>query len=475
MVRSTADKAIVESAINSIDYRRILNKSGRTKSFINAEPISEGDFRKACISLVDFHGQHEQQFIMNESSHIDYLDSYCTLTDRVNECSSIFSLIRQEENALTELKNKKLLAEQQIELMNFQLKEIQDINPLQDEDLDLQSELSKLKHFDEIVETVKNVTRSITDDDNAVYNDLSIAIRDIERLESIDNKLREYGDLLRSALVNIQESSAGLSEYIQSFDHDKDRLVEVQDRLGAIDSLKRKYGGSIESILEIEKKLSEDLKNFKSIDIDIDQKKKAITGLHNNYNTIAIELHKFRLQGAKSLAAKIIAEMQNLNMPDAKFEIRISVKKTKDSFSNFQKEPVVATEKGIDAVQFLLSANPGEALKPLVEIASGGEISRIMLAIKTVFQKNDPINTLVFDEIDSGISGDAAQKVGQSLLNLSKSKQVICITHLPQIARMATHHLHITKKIIDGVTKVNTRYLDISERSKIINHLSSSN
>jgi DNA repair protein RecN (Recombination protein N) len=180
------------------------------------------------------------------------------------------------------------------------------------------------------------------------------------------------------------------------------------------------------------------------------------------------------MEGAKILAPKIAAEMQSLNMPEANFEISISVQKTNESFSVFENDRVIATDKGFDSIQFLLSANPGEALKPLVEIASGGEISRIMLAIKTVFQKDDPINTLVFDEIDSGISGDAAQKVGQSLLNLSHSKQVICITHLPQIARLATHHLHIEKSIANGNTKVKAKYLDESERNNIINHLSSS-
>lgn len=474
MIRSTSDKAVVESAVSGRDYRRILNKSGRAKSFINDEPINEGDFRNACSPLVDFHGQHEQQFIMNESSHIDYLDSFCGLTEKVNECSSIFNSIKKDEDNLAKLITKKEIADQQIELMNFQLNEIQEINPLQDEDVELENELIKLKHFNEIVETVKLVTQSTTDDDNAIYNNLSIALKDIERLENIDSNFKEYADLLRSALVNIQESSSGLTDYVQSLDHDKDRLIEVQDRLGAIDSLKRKYGGSIESILDKELSLSDELKNFNSVDYDIEQKKNRISELRTRYNKIAIELHNLRVDGSRNLAPKITIEMQSLNMPEANFEIRISAKKTNDSFTVFEDEKVVATEKGFDSIQFLLSANPGEALKPLVEIASGGEISRIMLAIKTVFQNGDPIDTLVFDEIDSGISGDAAQKVGQSLLNLSNSKQVICITHLPQIARLAMHHLHIEKRIADGSTKVDAKYLDQSERNTIINHLSSS-
>lgn len=474
MVRSQAERAVVESNVNSQYYRRILNKSGRAKSFVNDEPYTENDFRDACFSLVDFHGQHEQQFIMNEKSHIDYLDSYCGLEAIVNKCSTIFYKIRQNEKKFVDLIEKKQLADQQVELLNFQLNEIQSVNPLQDEDIELENELSKLKHLDEIVDTTQKVTRNLTDDDESVYDRVSEALKGIERLENVDERLKEFSDMIRSASVSIHEASVGLNDYVNSLDHDQNRLVEVQDRLGAIDSLKRKYGGSIDSIVEKQQNIANELNNFTSIDQLIEQLKDIITEDKKKYNEIALDLHTQRTAGSHKLSTAIESEMQKLNMPEAKFEIKIFKKPANESMSEFEGQYAMATDKGINDVQFLLSANPGERLKPLVEIASGGEVSRIMLAIKTVFQKNDPVDTLVFDEIDSGISGNTADKVGQSLLSLAKSKQVICITHLPQIARLATNHLHIYKIMQDGQTSVKAGYLDEPGKLKVINQLTSS-
>ncbi len=474
MVRSRSDKAIVETEINNKYYRRIINKSGRTKSFVDDEPLTESNFRLACNLLVDFHGQHEQQFIMNEESHIDYLDAYCGLEEKVKNCTSIFNSIKSKEKELERLIEKKQIAEQQIELMNFQLTEIQAINPILNEDVELENELSKLKHLDEIAETIQRVTRDLTDDDEAIYNRGSMALKELERLEQIDEQIKEYAELLRTSIVNMQETSISLNEYLNGLDHDKARLTEVQDRLGAIDSLKRKYGGSIESILDTELDISDKLKGYSSIDTEIIELEKIINAEKDSYNQTAVDIHNVRVTKAGGLSESIVEEMRKLNMPGARFEIMISQKEVDDSMTEFSDKKVLGTEKGIDNIQFLLSANPGEKLKPLVEIASGGEISRIMLAIKTVFQKDDPVATLIFDEIDSGISGNAAEKVGQSLHNLAKTKQVICITHLPQIARLSTNHLHVEKLVDSQNTYVKVNYLDDESKRKVINELTSS-
>lgn len=474
MVRSKSEKAIVETQIENKYFRRIINKSGRTKSYIDDEPITESNFRNACISLVDFHGQHEQQYIMNEASHIDYLDAYCDLGEKVNRCAVIYNSIKLNEKDLTNLIQRKEIAEQKIELMNFQLNEIQTVNPTQDEDIELENELAKLKHLDEIVETIQRVTQELTDDDEAIYNRGSIVLRDLERLEQIDNKIKEHADLLRTSIVNIQETSNSLNDYVNNLDHDKNRLLEIQERLGAIDSLKRKYGGSIEAILDTELSISDELKNYQSIDAEISEMEKVLNSEKVLYNEIAVEIHNIRSANYQRLSKAIVEEMRKLNMPGARFEILISQKSVDESIAEFKGQNVLTTEKGFDNIQFLLSANPGEKLKPLVEIASGGEISRIMLAIKTVFQKNDPVSTLVFDEIDSGISGNTADKVGKSLSDLAKNKQVICITHLPQIARLSTNHLHVEKTVASGITFVNVKYIDGEEKSYVINELTSS-
>jgi len=472
MVRSDSERAVVETTLNSKTYRRILNKSGRTKSFSNDEPFTEKDYRIACSSLVDFHGQHEQQYIMNESSHIDYLDAFSGINTYVENCSKIFNSIKQNSKLLSKLLENKRSAEQQQELLSFQLNEISTTNLEPDEDIKLEEELQTLKHLDELVETANRLSLELTDDDESIYTRISSSLIALEKLINIDKKLGEYSELIRSASISVQDTSAGLSDYVNSLNHDKNRLIEIQDRLGAIDNLKRKYGGSVDTILNTKNQLIDDLNNFASLDEDIGKIRKIISEEKTTYQKLAKEIHDERELGSKILSNAVEKEMLQLNMHEARFEIQISQKYIDESFTFFNGKPVLANEKGFDVIKFLLSANPGERLKPLVEIASGGEISRIMLAIKTVFQNNDPIDSLVFDEIDSGISGIAAEKVANSLVNLAKSKQVICITHLPQIAQRAMNHLHITKSIKNGATIVLTNYLCDNERKRVIFQLS---
>ena len=472
MLRSNADRSIVETKLNSISYRRIINKSGRTKSYINDEPRKEKDFRVSCKYLVDFHGQHEQQFIMNETSHIDYLDAYCDLSDTVEKCSIKHKSINSNYKLLSELTSKYEFAEQQRELLSYQLNEINSIDPRINEDTELELEFKILNQLDSLIETVGRITNKLTDSDNSIYDELSMVLGDIEKIRQTDTNITEFIERLESALINIQDTSSGLNIYISSLNNDKKRLVEIQDRLGAIDGLKRKYGGSIESIEENKNRIKEELKNISNIDKEIEIVNKNLESDKQEFSALASKIHIQRIRGAKQLAKAIESELSQLRMPEAKFEIFIFQKEDNNSYCTLNKKLVATNDKGIDNVQFLLSANPGEKLKPLVDIASGGEISRIMLAIKSVFQSKDPVDVLVFDEIDSGISGVAAEKVAQSLLNLANHKQVICITHLPQIAEMADNHLHIVKSIKGGHTTVTAKYLNKEQKQMSISQLS---
>ena len=193
--------------------------------------------------------------------------------------------------------------------------------------------------------------------------------------------------------------------------------------------------------------------------------------MEKKFQNLSDHLHEVRIVQAEKLSKHIEQEMHKLSMPSAKFEIRVNQKNEEESFISFHDKPVKINSSGYDWVEFYMSANPGEEIKPLTGIASGGEISRIMLAIKSVFQKNDPVETLIFDEIDSGISGTTAETVAESLVNISRNRQVICITHLPQIASKANHHIHINKTIKDSDTYITIRYLDKNERSDVINQL----
>jgi len=260
-------------------------------------------------------------------------------------------------------------------------------------------------------------------------------------------------------------------QHVESIEYDQKRLQEVEERLQAIESLKRKYGGSIELVRLFIQNSDQELIHLSGLDEKISELELEKTHLINRYQKLADQLNTLRMKFAEKVAVEIEMEMANLNMAGAIFQVQITQVEDRESFIKFDNKSVKYGSKGYDQVTFFLSANPGELPKPLIKIASGGEISRIMLAIKSVLKKSDPVDTLIFDEIDTGISGQAAEKVGEALKKLSHDKQVICITHLPQIASKADHHVFIHKKIKNEQTEVVARYLNNTEKIQAIAEL----
>ena len=272
-------------------------------------------------------------------------------------------------------------------------------------------------------------------------------------------------------MIQFEEAVSAISSNVLKLDINDEELYEIEERINSIELMKRRYGGSIESVVNTRKTIElelndlQDPENFEKKILD------EIDMLENIFYEKAIKVHQKRKKKATDLSKKIEEKMKELNMPDSQFIIKIKMDENADSFINHNQETISVNSKGIDIVEFYLSANLGEPAKPLSQVASGGEISRIMLAIKTVFHDLDPIDTLVFDEIDSGISGNAAKTVAKHLVKLSKNKQVICITHLPQIAQFADNHLHIEKYVKENHTFAKSKYLDKTESLSIIKEL----
>ena len=474
-VRSGQDKTVVEVEL-TVDgkekiFRRLIYKSGRTRSFIDDEPIIEMDFRNSVLSLADFHGQHEQQYIMDASTHIDFLDSFCNSEDLVKKIGNTFSESRQIIQDLNQAIELQTDAENRKELLQFQIQEIQSINPQIDEDIILGKEFKRLNHVEELVSTVQNLNQSLTEHDHSIYQQLASALNELNRLSKYDDSLKPYIESIDQASISIQDASAGMIQYVESFELDQDHLQKVEERLYAIESLKRKYGGSIASVQSFIQEAENEMNQLKGLDskiVDLELEKELLI---TRYQKLADQINAIRTKFSLKIASQIETEMVQLNMAGSKFEVRIHQQEDSQSAIQFQNKLVKYGEKGYDQVEFFLSANPGEPPRPLTKVASGGEVSRIMLAIKSVLKKSDPVETLVFDEIDSGLSGQAADKVAEALLKLSKDKQVICITHLPQIALRANHHLYIQKKTINEQTSVNAVYLDDKEKVQAIAEL----
>ena len=471
-VRSGQSQSVLEAELSDQQiYRRLISKGGRTRSFINDEPMTESDYRDAVQSLADFHGQHEQQYIMNAHTHIDFLDRFCKAEKMVEKIDTIYSQLVVNIHALEEAKAKLENASNEKELLQFQVQEIEAISPEIDEDMALGKEFKRLNNMDELVSTVQRLNQSLTEHDHSIYRQLSSALNELESLSKYDESILSFIESIKQASVSIQDASADLTQYADSIENDPNRLQEVEERLHAIESLKRKYGGSLEAVQDFINSAGEKLKELSGLNAKIDELESEQKLLIHQYQKSADSLHNQRSKMANTISKQIEDEMAKLNMPGATFEVVISTKSEIDSPIKKESVGVKFGPKGYDQVEFFLSANPGEISKPLTKVASGGEVSRIMLAIKSVLKKSDPVETLIFDEIDSGISGQAAEKVAEALADLSTEKQVICITHLPQIASKADHHIYVHKSIKNEQTDVMVRYLTESEKIEAIAEL----
>ncbi|MDG2366223.1 MAG: DNA repair protein RecN [Candidatus Marinimicrobia bacterium] len=470
-VRSGQEQSVVEVEVQTNKdsiYRRLLSKGGRSRSFVNDEPTIDINYKSLVKVIADFHGQNEQQYILNSNTHIDFLDSYCKSEELVKKIEFIFSNLSKTIDLLNKAKIQQETASNQKELLKFQLNEINSISPQENEDVKLGVEFKRLNHIDELISTVQNMNQSLTEHDHSIYRQLISTLNDLERLSNYDKNLGTFIDSLKQASISIQDASVSLFQYAENIDNDPEQSKIIEDRLQEIESLKRKYGGSIESIFIFKSQAEVELESLSGLDqkiIDLEEERYLLV---TQYQKIADQLHESRINNAIKLSKEIELEMSELNMAGSTFEILINTKPDSESLINFNQERIAFGSKGYDTIEFFLSANPGELPKPLVKVASGGEVSRIMLAIKSVLKKSDPVETLIFDEIDSGISGQAAEKVALSLEALAKNKQVLCITHLPQIASRAHHHIYISKKINNNQTDVVLNYLKEEEKLEAI-------
>ena len=464
-VRSGQERSVVEVSLsNQKNYRRLLSKGGRIKSYVDEEPLSEESYRELVYSFADFHGQNEQQLIMNSRTHIDFLDRFCKNENKLSAIEKIYNeLIFTKEDLAKKLELSKQSNDKK-DFLEFQLNEIQLISPKLNEDEELTAEFKRLNNSEETINAIQKLNQSLTEHDHSIYKQLYSAIDELESLSKYDKKLSNFLDALKQSSMSIQESSSGLAEYLDQIESDPSKLSEVNDRLQSIESLKRKYGGSIESVIDHVEKIKIDLDELSGLDLKIEKLKSSLNELILKYSELADELSLNRSQMAKKLSSQIESTMEKLNMDGATFKVQIQQKSSQDETIKHNNLNVKFGPKGYDDVEFYLSANPGEAIKPLSKIASGGEVSRIMLSIKSVLKEDDPVQTLIFDEIDSGISGEAADKVANALKALSKEKQVICITHLPQIASLADNHLFVGKKVVDSKTYVDALYLNDDQK-----------
>ena len=442
---------------NIITVSRKISES-RSVSKINGETVNVNVLKKVMGMLVDIHGQHEHQSLLYVSNHLNILDKYAK-----KEMADILKGLSAEYGNYTELKSRlssynidEAQRMREIEFSMYEVNEIENANLIPGEDEELEEQYKKLSNSENIVETLSSVYGLIGYDSMQSAGELiSKATQEISSISNFDEKINGFKETLFDIDSVCRDLSAEISDYPGELEYDPREVSRISERLDTINHLKLKYGKTIDDILQYQDKKQSYLDELNNYSEKIDQIKGLITESREKLQVLSERASKIRKTAAKELQNSITDALKDLNFLSVDFKINIT-KKDK------------ITDKGFDNVEFMISTNPGEPVRPLAKVASGGELSRIMLAIKSLLAGEDEIETLIFDEIDTGISGKTASMVAEKLAKISANHQVICISHLSQIAAMADSHYLIKKDMEDNSTATNIVKLTREESIKEI-------
>ncbi|MEW5807702.1 MAG: DNA repair protein RecN [Acidobacteriota bacterium] len=454
------------SITGDLILKREINKAGAGKIFINGGITTTSALKEIGNILVDIHGQHQHQSLLHPANHLAILDHFGEnelLKKSVSDLSLQFMACSEEYRKLME----QLLDKNRgTDFLEFQAAEIEKISPLPGEDEKLQKEREILKSVEMLKRFASEAYGTAYENERSIILLIKQIRSNMEKLSAIDPEPSRFLSVLDEARYALEDLSLYLRDYLKKLEHDPARLADVEDRIAEIERLKMKYGGTIEAVLQFRSKAAEELEALNRSDEDLESLRGRIVEIYRAYVEAALRLSRERRADAERFSSRVVEELGDMAMGGSRFSVVIESNPLPES-CDFQKL-VPAGESGVDRCEFLISLNVGEDLRPLARVASGGELSRIMLAINKVLKKGNGSKTLIFDEVDAGIGAGVASAVAQKLKNISAKNQVICITHLPQIASLADHHLSVLKKVSRGRTNVIVRSLDEKERIKEI-------
>ncbi len=448
---------------DSIILKRVISSQGKSRAYMNNSLANVQTLSDISGSIIDIHGQYEHQSLLSTENQLDLLDLYGGHTKEREKLGNAYESLSSLKHEIKALEQKDKERAQRFDILNYQIKEIEsaDLRPGEEEELtDEEKILGSAGH---LAELANGAYESLYSSDAACISGISSIIENMRKITGIDSRAKEALKSSEDALPLLEETAYFLRDYKNSIDFNPARLEQVQERLELIKTLKRKYGDSVKEVLDYKEKASLELENLQHSEERLDALKDQMDKNRKTFTEKARNLSGKRAASAKKIESAVVRQLSELSMPETKFSIRIYQTKGEDTIDGYQ-----ASRTGIDNTDFLISPNVGEDLKPLSKIVSGGELSRIMLALKGIMARGDRIPILVFDEIDAGIGGKTAETVGQKLKALSKNHQVICITHLPQIASFADTHMKIEKKVVKKRTLVTISSLDKKERTSEI-------
>jgi DNA repair protein RecN (Recombination protein N) len=433
-----------------IIQRRI--QTGRNIFKINGENATAKQVKSLSELLIDIHGQHEHQSLLYKKNHLEILDSFAG-----EELTRITNLIKEKHREYTKLSGEldefcidEGAKAKELSLAEFEFNEIEEAQLVENEDEELEALYRRMSNSRQIVEASSRAYMLTGNGEQTAADSVGHAVRDLRSVEGYDKRAGELAGELENIDALLNDFNREIAEYIGDMEFDDELFGKTEERLNLLNHLKLKYGDSISKVLEYKEALEAKIEKLRNADAYRAELENRIKVLKGELEKLCEKASKVRSKEAKTLSKDMVEALTDLNFLDVKFEIQVR-----------RKEEI--TSKGFDDVEFMVSTNPGEPLKSLGSVASGGELSRIMLAIKTVLASRDRIPTMIFDEIDTGISGKTAWKVSQKLGTLAKSHQIICITHLPQIAAMADSHYKIAKQAVNNKTETSITLLDENE------------
>jgi len=451
---------------NLLFIRREVLITGKSRAFINDSPVKINLLQELGTLLIDFHGQHDHQSLFNKELHLHILDRFLALN--LLPYQEQFKNFVTLKNRLSSFLKRKKEKNDRIELISFQKKEIEKVRiESDDEDILLDEELKKLDSIEDIKKSAKNIENIINA--NSILPSLSILKEESLKLSEVDKNFKKIAQDLESSYLSIEDFNSSADYLASSIEFNEEQYNYLNNRFEEFQKLKKKYGPKLEDVLKYYEEISIELEDGESFDEIISKMRKELDSLKSKLYSLAKNISKTRKKGSLEFKKEIEKQFLEVGLKNSEFDVRFTEKNDdKESELEFQ-------ETGIDEIEFYIKTNVGDKFNPLVKTASGGEISRIMLAIKTITNSKEGVDTLVFDEIDTGISGEISEKVGNKILNLSKmGKQIFTITHIPFIASRGESHFVVRKKIINNSTETSMLKITKEERIKEISQMISS-
>ena len=450
---------------NSIDGNIIISReiflNGRNTCKINGRLVTVNELKEFMSKIIDIHGQNDNQTIMSKQEHINYLDNFIgkDLLNEKYEYQKLYNRYNEIKKALKENYGDEKEKQRKLDLLKYQLNEIEQANLKENEEDELNNERKKIMNSEKIYTCLTEVDSNLSE---SVIDGINLSIRALEKIEDIDDEYKNKLTDLKNIYYDVQELTRDISDLNSDVSFDESKRNEIEERLDCIYDLKRKYGNSISEIIEYKEQIEKDIYTIENLEEHNNKLKKELEDLTIKMSEKCSVLNKMRSKYSKVLNEKINKELKDLEMKNASFCVDIKY----DESGNFN-------QNGLDDIEFLIATNVGDEAKPLIKIASGGEISRIMLAIKTVLADTDEVPILIFDEIDTGISGKAAKSVGEKIKIISQKHQVLCITHQANIAAKGDSNYFISKKVENEKTYTNIKLLNEAEVIEEIARISS--